>query len=172
LAHLSQNMVGHWALFWTWWSTNRSTWCIVCNVGVLWLLSHVFWLCTCVSLAILHNMMHHYTIGFASADLSHNITAVPADKSIITSSFNILHITNRLSRLDLLASKLPNRREQLAASLSTAFLSVDGIKHNTWVFRGRNRFSHFSHLWLFKGNLRLFCVCVCVCIPMRVHNHI
>jgi hypothetical protein len=130
--------------------------------------------------------MYYYTICFASADLSHNIAAVPSDESIITSSFNLLHITSQLSQPDLtiiifwemiiiivtavetsnltqpdlLASKLPNRREQLDASLSTAFLSIDGIKHNTWVFRGKNRFSHFSHLWLFEGNLRkYFCMC-------------
>jgi hypothetical protein len=106
-------------------------------------------------------MMHHYTIGFASADLSRNITAVPSDKSIITSSFNLLHIPSRLHQLDLLASKLPNRREQLNASLSTAFLSIDGIEHNTWVFRGKNRFSHFSHLWLFEGNLKKYIFFMC-----------
>jgi hypothetical protein len=70
------------------------------------------------------------------------------------SEFNPLHSMSRLDTLGILVLELPQPKRLIhCKSLNTAFLSIDGIKCDIPMFRGKNRLScyhtcgHFNVIW-------------------------
>jgi hypothetical protein len=75
---------------------------------------------------------------------------------------NPLHTMSWLDWLGRLTLKLPQlKRLARCYSLSPAFLSVNGIKCDILMLRGKNRLSHYLRLWSFEGSLWKYCGYFC-----------